>query len=206
MDTIPVGKLNENITRADTSEFYSSVVSKLQLLTHPLSCVLHVIFKSIIVATYYGFPSIMGIFTGVSPDLIMTFCITLTLALVDLLVVKNYTSVNLVGVSWYFDICDNGSYHLLKRRIKEEVFLNNTQVKYFWFITYTWTAFWLINTLFRLTFFKLGPFIALQLVLSILLCAGGAVNLFNCTLCLEDKRALLEDKFDKFAKRINLRK
>ncbi|UKJ87625.2 hypothetical protein MACJ_000061 [Theileria orientalis] len=137
MDTIPIGKLNENIARADTSEFYNNVVSKLQLLTHPLSCVLHVIFKSIIVVTYYGFPSIMGVFTGVSPDLILTFCITLTLALVDFLVVKNYTSVNLVGVSWYVEICDNGTYHLLKRQIKEQIFLNNTQVK--------------------LTLFKLGP-------------------------------------------------
>ncbi|UKK00035.2 hypothetical protein MACK_000101 [Theileria orientalis] len=201
MDSIPTGKLNESITRADTSEFYNNVLSKFQLLTHPLSCLLHVIFKSTIVFTYYGFPSIMGVFTGVSPDLILTFCITLSLALADFLVVKNYTSVDLLGVSWYVEICDNGTYHLLKRRIKEQIFLNNTQVKYFWFVTYTWTAFWLVNTLFRLTFLKLGP-----LVLSILVCAGGLVNLFNCTMCLEDKRAFLEDKFDKFAKKINLRK
>ncbi|AFZ80566.1 hypothetical protein BEWA_034220 [Theileria equi strain WA] len=193
MDDPPSGSLGDSTGFNTGPEIYSNIITNIRMLSHPISCLVHIMFKLAILASYIIFPYIIGLFTGIIPDFIIVFALISLLVFVDFWAVKNYTSTTIAGIAWYYHIKDNGAYTAINKRIKEEVFLNKTETQYFWVVLYIWPTLWALNILFKLTMFNFPP-----LVLSTIIFLGGFLNLYNCIYCSQDKREKFISLHNKF--------
>ncbi|KAK1937429.1 hypothetical protein X943_001783 [Babesia divergens] len=176
------GTITDGSSPSSTSEIYANIITCIRLLPHPWACLAHVGFKAAIIIAYFIFPYIFGSITGSFPDFILTFELIALLVLADYWTVKNCTASTLAGIAWY---CDTSlSNQFVYKTVKDSMFLNKDETRFFWAVMYIWPAPWVLNILFRLSTINIP-----SLILSVLVFASAMLNLMNCLKCSQGNDA-----------------
>lgn len=176
-----IGTIIDGSSPSSTSDIYANIITCIRLLPHPWACLAHVSFKAAIIIAYFIFPYIFGSITGSFPDFILTFELIALLVLADYWTVKNCTASTLAGIAWY---CDTSlSNQFVYKTVKDPMFLNKDETRFFWAVMYIWPAPWVLNILFRLSTINIP-----SLILSVLVFASAMLNLMNCLKCSQEKR------------------
>ncbi|GIX65891.1 golgi apparatus membrane protein TVP23 [Babesia caballi] len=162
------GTINDGGNADSSSTLYNNFLTNVKLLPHPFACLAHIAFKAAIIVAYFMMPYIFGWLTGASPDYIFTFELIALLSVADFWVVKHCTSR--YGVGARFEL------------LQDEMFLHKEETHFFWVVMYAWPVMWALNILFKLSTFDIP-----STVISGLIFALGAVNLYNCTRCSQGK-------------------
>ncbi|ORM40468.1 Golgi apparatus membrane protein TVP23 [Babesia sp. Xinjiang] len=144
------GSINDQRDAKGIADICANFVTNVSLLPHPRTCIAHIAFKIAIILAYLFMPYLFGYMTGAFPDFILTFELITLLALADFWVVKNCAASALAGIEWYCDTT-TGKNIFVHRAVKDEMFLNKDESKFFWAVMYLWPVPWALNILLRIS-------------------------------------------------------